>query len=69
MGQRLSYVLPYDAGVMNMKSIRQIFGTTRRSIRPIYQQLEFKLPASKLTREDVELLAGLRRIRQELAKG
>jgi len=54
---------------MNMKSIRSILWNTKRPARPVHQQMEFNLPASRLTREDVAVLAGLRRIREDLARG
>jgi len=62
--------MPYDTmlPVMNIKSLRSILWNPKRPARPIYQQLELKLPASKLSRGDIEVLAGLRRIREELAR-
>ena len=53
---------------MNMKSLRSILWNPKRPVRPIYQQLELNLPASKLSRGDIEVLDGLRRIREELAR-
>jgi len=66
MGQYLSYIIRQDAPVMNMKSIRRILWNTKHRARPVYEQLELQLPASRLTRSDVELLEGLRRIRENL---
>ncbi len=65
----MSYTILKDGGVMNMKSIRSILWNSKRPARPVHQQMEFNLPASKLTREDVAVLAGLRRIREDLARG
>ena len=64
----MSHAMFQDGPVMNMKTIRGILWNTKRPARPVHRQLELNLPASKLTREDVEVLAGLRRIRQELAR-
>jgi len=64
----MSYAWAQNGRVMNMKAIRHILWNTKRPTRPTYQQLEFKLPASKLAREDIEVLAGLRRIREDLAR-
>ena len=54
--------------VMNMKLIRNILWNTKRPARPVYQQMELKLPISKLGRGDIEVLTGLRRIRKDLAR-
>ena len=64
----MSYVMFQDCRVMNMKSIRSILWNAKRPVRPVHRQMEFNLPASKLTREDVEVLAGLRRIRKGLSR-
>lgn len=65
----MSHAILQDGGAMNMKSIRSILWNTKRPARPVHQQMEFNLPASRLTREDVAVLAGLRRIREDLARG
>lgn len=64
----MSYAVFQDCRVMNMKSIRSILWNAKRPVRPVHRQLEFNLPASKLTRDDVAVLAGLRRIREDLAR-
>lgn len=64
----MSYDVFHDGPVMNMKSIRSILWNSKRPARPVHQQMEFNLPASKLSREDVAVLAGLRRIREEIAR-
>ncbi len=53
---------------MNMKSLRKIIWNARRPARQVCCQLEFNLPASRLGREDVEVLDGLRRLREELGR-
>lgn len=54
--------------VMNIKSIRNILWSPKRNRRPVFEQLELKLPASRLTRDDTEVLNDLRRLRNRLAK-
>jgi hypothetical protein len=54
--------------VMNMKSLRKILWNARRPARPVHTQLEFELPSSKLTRTDLEILEGLRRLRENLSR-
>ncbi len=54
--------------IMNMKSLRKIIWNARRPARQVCCQLEFNLPASRLGREDVEVLDGLRRLREELGR-
>lgn len=54
--------------VMNIKSLRKMIWNARRPARPVYQQLELHLPASKLTRTDLEVIEGLRRLREELSR-
>ena len=53
---------------MNMKSLRKILWNARRPARPVHTQLEFELPSSKLTRTDLEILEGLRRLREDLSR-
>ncbi len=55
-------------GVMNMKSLRKVLWNARRPARPLHTQLEFQLPASRLSRADVQVLDGLRRLREDLAR-
>ncbi|MDX2079558.1 MAG: hypothetical protein SFU53_02120 [Terrimicrobiaceae bacterium] len=52
-----------------MKSVRRLFWGTKPSPLPVHEQLELQLPASRLSRSDVEVLGELRRLREELAKG
>lgn len=54
--------------VMNIKSLRKILWNSRSQARPVHVQLEFHLPASKLTRADIEILDGLRRLREQLSR-
>jgi len=54
--------------VMNIKSLRKIIWNARRPGRPVHQQLEFHLPSSKLSRADLEVLDGLRRLREDLSR-
>jgi len=56
------------ARVMNIKSLRKIIWNARRPVRPVHRQLEFHLPASKLSRADLEVLDGLRRLREDLSR-
>jgi len=53
---------------MNIKSIRKILWNPKSNRRPVFEQLEFKLPASRLTRNDTDVLNDLRRLRERLAK-
>jgi len=53
---------------MNIKSLRNILWNSRRPARPVHTQLEFPLPSSKLTRADLEILDGLRRLRENLSR-
>lgn len=54
--------------VMNIKSLRKILWNPGRPARPVHTQLEFQLPASKLSRSDLEILEGLRRLREDLSR-
>ena len=54
--------------VMNIKSLRKILWNSRRPARPVHVQLEVQLPSSKLTRADLEILEGLRRLREDLSR-
>lgn len=54
--------------VMNIKSLRKMIWNARRPARPVCQQLELHLPVSKLTRTDLEVIEGLRRLREELSR-
>lgn len=51
---------------MNMKSIRKSFWTPKRENLPIHEQLELQLPATKLTRSDIEAINQLRKFRESL---
>ncbi len=53
---------------MSIKSLRKILWNARRPARPVHTQLEFQLPASKLSRADLEILDGLRRLREDLSR-
>ncbi len=53
---------------MNIKSLRKMIWNARRPSLPVYRQLELHLPASKLTRADLELIEGLRRLREDLSR-
>ena len=53
---------------MNMKSIRKMIWDARRPARPVYHQLELHLPASKLSRTDLEVIEALRRLREDLSR-
>jgi hypothetical protein len=53
---------------MNIKSLRKMIWNARRPGRPVHQQLEFHLPSSKLSRADLEVLDGLRRLREDLSR-
>jgi len=64
----LSYSMMQTAPVMNIKSLRKMIWNARRPARPVYQQLELHLPVSKLTRTDLEVIEGLRRLREELSR-
>ena len=64
----MSYIVRQDERVMNIKSLRKILWNSRRPDRPVHVQLEFQLPASKLTRSDLEILEGLRRLRENLSR-
>ncbi len=54
--------------VMNIKSIRRILWSPKRQGRVFHEQLELKLPASRLTRDDVCLLQELQRLKENLSK-
>lgn len=54
--------------VMNIKALRKILWNSRRASRPVHVQLEFPLPSTKLTRSDLEILEGLRRLREDLSR-
>lgn len=54
--------------VMNIKSIRNILWSPKCNRHPVFEQLELKLPASRLTRNDTEVLNDLRRLRERLSK-
>jgi len=56
------------SGVMNIKSLHKMIWNARRPGRPVHRQLEFHLPASKLSRTDLEVLEGLRRLREDLSR-
>ena len=64
----MSYIIRQDVRVMNIKSLRKLLWNSRRPARPVHTQLEFQLPASKLTRGDLEILDGLRRLRENLSR-
>lgn len=64
----MSYVIRQTAGAMNKKSILRILWNPKRAPRAVHQQLELNLPATRFGRQDIEVLAGLRRIREELAR-
>ena len=64
----MSYIVRQDVRVMNIKSLRKILWNSRRPARPVHTQLEFPLPSSKLTRADLEILDGLRRLRENLSR-
>ncbi|MEI6492894.1 MAG: hypothetical protein WCO94_10130 [Verrucomicrobiota bacterium] len=53
---------------MNIKSLRKILWNSSRPARPVHVQLEFQLPSLKLTRSDLEILEGLRRLREDLSR-
>ena len=53
---------------MNIKSLRSILWNSRRPARPVHVQLEFQLPSSKLSRADLEILDGLRRLLENLSR-
>jgi len=57
-----------DDPVMNIKSIRKILWNPKINRRPVFEQLELKLPASRLTRDDTDVLNDLRRLRERLAR-
>jgi hypothetical protein len=64
----MSYMACESVRVMNIKSLRKILWNSRRPARPVHVQLEFQLPSSKLTRADLEILDGLRRLREDLSR-
>ena len=64
----MSYIIRQDVRVMNIKSLRKLLWNSRRPARPVHTQLEFRLPSSKLTRADLEILDGLRRLREDLSR-
>jgi len=64
----MSYSIFQNGRVMNIKAVRNILWNPKRQAPPVHRQLELNLPASKLARGDVAVLAGLRRIRQDLAR-
>lgn len=64
----MSHMACEPAGVMKIKSLRKMIWNARRPSRPVYQQLEFPLSVSKLTRSDMEVIEGLRRLREELSR-
>lgn len=65
----MSYMIRQTAGAMNKKFILRILWNPKRAARAMHQQLELNLPATRFGRRDLEVLAGLRRIREELARG
>ena len=53
-----------------MKTIQNlIWNRNRRTKRVIHEQLEFRLPGSRITRDEVGFLEEIRRLRQQLAEG
>ena len=64
----MSYIIGQTACVMSIKSIRKMIWNARRPARPVHHQLELHLPLSKLSRNDLEIIEGLRRLREELSR-
>ncbi len=64
----MSYIIRQTACVMSIKSIRKMIWNARRPAQPVYHQLELHLPVSKLSRADLEIVEGLRRLREELSR-
>lgn len=55
-------------GVMNISSIRQILWSTRQTRRVTFEQLELPLPSARITAQDAEVLAMLRKLKKKLAE-
>jgi len=64
----MSYIIRKTVRVMNIKSIRKMIWNSRRPARPVHHQLELHLPLSKLSRSDLDVIEGLRKLREELAR-
>ena len=64
----MSYPMCNGVPVMNIKSIRKILWNPKSNRRPVFEQLQLKLPASRLTRDETDVLNDLRRLRERLAK-
>jgi hypothetical protein len=51
-----------------MKNIRHLFSKVTRKNSPICRQMELSLPGSRLTRDEVNFLRDIRRIREQIAE-
>jgi hypothetical protein len=51
-----------------MKTLRNLFLSPVRKNRSVVEQLELPLAGARLTRDEANLLAELRRLREELAR-
>lgn len=51
-----------------MKNIRQLLLRVARKSSPVCRQMEFSLPGSRLTRDEVGFVRDIRRVREQIAE-
>jgi hypothetical protein len=51
-----------------MKNIRHLLLRVARKASPVCRQMEFSLPGSRLTRDEIHFLRDIRRVRAQIAE-